>query len=268
MAHSRNQGISLVEVSVVLVIIGLLAGAVIAGQALMKSSQLQSVLSDVDRFKTAVGSFRDKYKEFPGDMPNATNYWGTDAGCPATPSNVLPKKETCNGNGDGYIGDTAGSVLGGAGNWYETYRLWQHLANSGFIEGQYSGAYSSLIPGIDANPGINLPASKVTPAGYSLLNGGVGAAGGVFNAQYHHVIVFGTPGGNNVSNYKPAITTDEALMLDQKADDGMPGMGHILSFTSALAATPNCATGTTENTAQYKVASTGIQCSLIFITGF
>jgi prepilin-type N-terminal cleavage/methylation domain-containing protein len=101
--HEAN-GFTLVEIAIVLVVIGLLVGAILVGRDLIHAAELRSVLSDVEKFKTAANTFRLKYNCLPGDCTNATDYWGTDpGGCPNTPANTVPKTATCNGNGNGFI---------------------------------------------------------------------------------------------------------------------------------------------------------------------
>jgi prepilin-type N-terminal cleavage/methylation domain-containing protein len=76
-APIRNtRGFTLVELSIVLVILGLLAGGVLAGQGLIRAAELRSITTDQQRFLIAIRAFRDQYRSLPGDMPNATLVWG------------------------------------------------------------------------------------------------------------------------------------------------------------------------------------------------
>lgn len=67
---------SLVELSIVLVILGLLVGGVVAGQSLIRAAELRSVSTDYQRFLTATLTFRDKYFALPGDFTMASRVWG------------------------------------------------------------------------------------------------------------------------------------------------------------------------------------------------
>jgi hypothetical protein len=41
---------------------------------------LRSITTDMQRFQAATQTFRDKYFQMPGDMSNATSFWGFAAG--------------------------------------------------------------------------------------------------------------------------------------------------------------------------------------------
>jgi type II secretory pathway pseudopilin PulG len=264
--NQKNTGFTLIEMAMVLVSIGLLIGVVVMGQALVRNARLLSVSADVEIYKNAVASFQNKYRYLPGDMPNAITIWGADNSCPNSPANAIPKTATCNGNGDSYIGDSNGSAFGGATNWQESYRAWQHLSNAGFMDGSFTGALSSRQE-LGVDPGLNIPASKIQGSGYSMLHVLPGQAAGVYNSNYHHVIIFGTPVGPQASAYGAAINPTEALLIDQKVDDGKPGSGFVLSFTPENPETQFCVSNTSELGSAYDTTVPDISCSLIFITG-
>ena len=77
-----RYGFSLVELSIVLVILGLLVGGVLTGQSLIRAAELRSVSTEYSRYVASVHTFRDKYFALPGDMTNATQFWGTAAVLP------------------------------------------------------------------------------------------------------------------------------------------------------------------------------------------
>ena len=57
----RESAFSLVELSIVLVILGLLVGGILGGQSLIKAAELRSITSDIESYRVAVNSFKIKY---------------------------------------------------------------------------------------------------------------------------------------------------------------------------------------------------------------
>lgn len=263
-----TNGFSLVELAVVIVIVGLLIGAVTVGKSMIRSARLQSVMSDADRYVKAMRQFQEKYTALPGDLASATSFWGTDAGgCPATPYNTVTKKATCNGDGNGTIG-----TPGTAATYVEWLRAWQHLANAGMISGSFTGAQGAS-GNTDTVIGLNVPDTQITGAGFSISRlSGANNSGIVtgnaswYDANYGHVLLFGAKETNSFTS-GAAITTMEALDIDIKMDDGRPGTGKVLSAKRGNASAPNCATTAVESTAAYDPSLSNNACMLVFITG-
>ncbi len=65
--------------------------------------------------------------------------------------------------------------------------------------------------------------------------------------------------------YKPNFTPTEAMSIDTKIDDGLPGQGLIVGMTPNWSETANCATTVDKATAKYNTGYTGIACNLLFI---
>lgn len=162
--HNNEQAFSLVELSIVLVILGLLAGGVLSGRALIRAAEIKSVGTQYERYHVALNSFRDKYMALPGDMPNATQFWGRMAATADCVTNssaaVNASKGVCDGNGDGNPDGT-----GAAGKSEEALQFWRELANAGLIEGTYTGVAGSN-GGADWTPGVNQPAGKISNTGW------------------------------------------------------------------------------------------------------
>ena len=114
-----RKGFTLLELSIVLVIIGLIIGGITAGADLIRSAEINSVGNDITKYKVAINTFKLKYNALPGDIKNAQSYW---------PSCIDNGTNLCNGNGNGTLGDNA-----------EGARFWQHLSLSGLISGNYIG---------------------------------------------------------------------------------------------------------------------------------
>src|SRR6185369_14283711 len=72
----KMRGFTLIEMSIVLVIIGLVVGGVLAGQDLIRTTTLNAVVSEKTKLSIAVVTFRNKYGSLPGDSPGAVQMWG------------------------------------------------------------------------------------------------------------------------------------------------------------------------------------------------
>ena len=84
-----KRAFSLVELSIVLVILGLLVGSVLAGQSLIRAAELRSVATEYNKYVTASRTFRDRYFGLPGvliwkQLANAGLIEGTYSGTTAT----------------------------------------------------------------------------------------------------------------------------------------------------------------------------------------
>lgn len=86
---STNQkGFTLVEVAIVLVIIGIILGAVLKTQGLVNNAKIKRVYNQQREVLAALYSYSDKFAFFPGDDPNAGTRW-TAAGVTSGNGNGL-----------------------------------------------------------------------------------------------------------------------------------------------------------------------------------
>lgn len=69
------KGFTLVELSIVIVIIGLIVAGITAGQNLVKSAKLRGLLTEAKTYAQAITTFKLQYDALPGDMRNASSYW-------------------------------------------------------------------------------------------------------------------------------------------------------------------------------------------------
>lgn len=135
--NRRQQGFSLVEMAIVLVIIGLLLGGILQGQSLIREMKVKDVMTIIKDLQTSSQYFKERYHYLPGD-------WVFTAG-------VIPGVVT-GGNGNGLIDTAAEAAL-----------VPNHLFNAGYIRGgagpiqtQY-GAVTVISRATSSVPG--LPAS-------------------------------------------------------------------------------------------------------------
>ena len=62
-----RKGFTLVELSIVLVIIGLLIGGVLKGKSMIDNAKVKRIKSDIDGIVAATYGYQDKYGFLPGD---------------------------------------------------------------------------------------------------------------------------------------------------------------------------------------------------------
>lgn len=237
-----RNGFSLVELSVVLVILGLMTGAILAGRSLIRASELRSVIADVERYQIAYHSFRDKYKAPPGDMPNATRFWGSaggtgaDQACYMAQTAISPA--TCDGDGNGLV-QSGGMAYG------ERFAAWKHLANAALIEGNYTGKTAGAAGTYDAVIDSNVPASKITNSFYDIF--ALSASSNYFTTAFV---------GQSIHFFGRQITPQETFTIDKKMDDGSPAYGTIVVPIRSYIP---CPTGDTPD-ATYDLASDSKTC--------
>ncbi|HEY9193315.1 MAG TPA: prepilin-type N-terminal cleavage/methylation domain-containing protein [Methyloversatilis sp.] len=121
---ANQQGFTLVEIAIVLVIIGLLLGGVLKGQELINSAKAKSLVNDFRTISTAIYAYQDRFRFMPGDDPAANQHVGGELA--STPSG--------DPHGNGRIG----------GNWNsstttdESFLVWQHLRLANLLTGTTS----------------------------------------------------------------------------------------------------------------------------------
>lgn len=109
----KQEGFTLIEIAIVLVIIGLLLGGVLKGQELITSARVRNLIVNQDGVKAAYFGFLDRYRALPGDYSQAQ---ANIPGCSACQQ-----------------GDGNGKIDGAA----EPISAWEHLSKGGFITGSY-----------------------------------------------------------------------------------------------------------------------------------
>ncbi len=248
----QRQGFSLVELSIVLVILGLLTGGILAGQSLIRASELRAVSTEYERYTAAIGTFRDKYFNLPGDVPATVTAFTTSGG---------------GLTGNGQIDGSATA----ANN--ETGLFWVHLGVAGLVEGNYtSGDWTAA-----STVGTNSPRSKMGQGTwYARYIGTITTADANFyEGNYGNALIF----AKSTTLSAPAavsglLKAEEAWNIDTKMDDGLPATGAVVSLENQGAVTPggcgNLATAATSLAASaYDLPNTSrTACSLLFKTGY
>lgn len=253
-------GFSLVELSIVLVILGLLTGGILGGRELIRAAELRKAAKDAEIYMTAVYTFKSKYLHLPGDMPNATRFWGAHATLCAGEPGPTSATGTCNGNGNGRIQVT--------GDFGEHTFFWNHLSQSGIVPGAYEMDWNDGV-----KTGIHAPKSAFSNASYmaEYIAPQSATSQWWFEGLQGHMFRFGVPNNgicNSCFNAIPGFLPEEAWLVDSKVDDGKPGTGNVQAAHGAYGtATLGCADTNDSSkaaSAEYAISGTYESCLQVY----
>lgn len=197
----QQQGFTLVEIAIVLVIIGLLLGGVLKGQEIITNAKVKNLENSVDGLAAAIYSYQDRYQAYPGDDNRADRFQGLTGG-------------TYNGNGDGIISGTFNEVTTSQ----ESSKLWLHLRNSGLVSGETSPSAANSAAYINprnAFGGITGAATSGTTGSATLVKAITGTYVGFTNIPNPIAIILETRADDN-DNTKGAVQSNEAYTDNTK----------------------------------------------------
>lgn len=126
----REQGFSLIELAIVLVIAGLLLAGVMRGQELIANAKVKSLASDFRNIPTYFYGYQDRFRALPGDDHAAdTHVAGTLASTTGQVQNGLIE-----------------GAWNSSTNTDESFLLWQHLRLAGLATGATNIASAQYLP--------------------------------------------------------------------------------------------------------------------------
>ena len=189
----RQNGFTLVEIAIVLVIIGLLLGGILKGQELINSARVRNLADTATGVQAAYYGFIDRYRRIPGDWS------GTGA------SQAIGVTIASGGNNNGRIDNGTA----GAANYVEPNAIWVQLAAAGFIQGSYIDDDANTAPDNTNGRGPLNAFNNVMVLGTT--------------ADYENAPA--SPRLNLVIG--SGIPVDVMRELDLKLDDGRPNAGDL-----------------------------------------
>jgi len=224
MSQSAKSGFTLIELSIVLVIIGLIVGGVLVGQDLIKAAQIRATVSQMEKYNAAANTFRSKYNGLPGDLASPANFFAT--------SNSAGTSGLADGNRL-IQGATSGGMNG------EPAVFWGMLATAGLSGDQTTTLNYTLDSA--ANVDTILPPAKL----------GRNNRFGVLAQSGINYFLLGAPTSAilSVTNFAVGMTPTEAYQIDTKLDDGSVNTGTVVGAAAGTGPAPatyvqgTCATG-------------------------
>ncbi len=118
-----EKGFTLVELAIVMVIIGLMIGAVLKGQAMIDDAKQKRMLTDLQGISAAYFMYYDRYSAIPGDDITSHGWSGVSVG-----------------GGNGYIGGNNNT------DGQEGHEAWQSLRYVGLLSGDPAATGAAHVP--------------------------------------------------------------------------------------------------------------------------
>jgi len=206
---AKQAGFTLIELSIVLVIIGLIVGGVLVGQDLIKAAEIRAAVGQIEKYDAAMNTFRGKYNGLPGDLSNPATF-----GFNATGSTVL---------GNGIIN----RLIGGAGDANdfaeESAATFNHLAAASMISENIPATAGFTAAAVDIITDY-APPSKLGRGNLVII--------GDASALNHYLITQMTvTDGNLIFTAGTEMAVIDAFQMDVKLDDGIPNTGKMIAVT-------------------------------------
>lgn len=151
---NKHSGFTLIEISIVLVIIGLILGAVmLKSDIVIGNTKTTGAISLIKDLSGAIADFKGRYHYLPGDMPKA----GDDIPNISSTCNILT---TTTNIGNGLLDETP-----------EQGCVAEHLVQAGYIKGNAAGIESPYKTGPTADVSVKSRGSaSVTTYSGTVLN--------------------------------------------------------------------------------------------------
>jgi len=278
---SKKSAFSLIELSIVLIIIGLLIAGITGGASLIKSSELRSAMGEARGYAVAVNGFYSQYNYLPGDYATAV----ASAAASSTSTAAYTGSAASGQNGRiEYNTASVGTYLS------ESVAAWDQLIKSGTMETITLTRAATTTAQV---PVTNMPSSKIKNGGWHFdyrINVGTtsntdyaAAVPAVYEGvaaapAYQNVVVLtGTTtvasstdttaikntlvNGSNLAT--AVLTGPDAMSIDTKIDDSYANAGKVRGLSAGTSAT--CYSASASSNVAYTVtSSTNKVCALTF----
>ena len=208
-AKRAKRGVTLVEIAIVLVIIGLLLGGILKGQELINNAKVKNMISYQEALRGAWYAFIDRYEAIPGDWTRAQQFL------------AINQDAVINGQGNGFINEN------------ESPLVFTHLVAAGFI--RCAVCDDGTLGHASEGEWINRDSTAAEPNGDasrpSPENSPTNSYGGVVaifhDVSYYHGRSSGNYQAQLMAHSGPRIPSNLARDVDNKIDDGYANSGDV-----------------------------------------
>lgn len=199
---NKQQGFSLIELAIVLVIAGLLLAGVMRGQELIANAKVKGLAADFRNIPTYLYGYQDRFRVLPGDDHAANTHLTGGINAASTTQAQ-----------DGLIQGAWNSTSADD----ESYVLWQHLRLAGLMNGSATTGTAQYIP----------------------RNGEGGQIGLASVSNVTELTATGLSGSHLLCS--EGILGRYALQLDTMLDDGVGDTGSMRVLTKGAVASAGIA---------------------------
>lgn len=209
LAKRAKRGVTLVEIAIVLVIIGLLLGGILKGQELINNAKVKNMIGYQESLRGAWYAFIDRYEAVPGDWTRASQFL------------ALNEDPVINGQGNGFINEV------------ESPLVFTHLVAAGFIRCAVCDDGTQLHPNNSIWNGLTTGDSDPTDqtGNPSPENSPTNSYGGVVaifhDAGYYHGRSGDQLQAQLMAHSGPRVPSNLARDVDNKIDDGYANSGDV-----------------------------------------
>lgn len=219
-----SRGFTLIEMSIVLVIIGLIVGGILKGQEIVNSAREKQVITQLNAVRTAQNTYIDRHNSYPGDDPKS-KYVAFAA---------------ANGNGDRFVGPSAGVAATAAAT---TAAL---VANSITPANEEASYFIALLgEGLIGNAVLPLATTAITSGKFGIENSsflpntafpqtGLGITSGIHAGDTARDPASKITKGSNwlgiwsaIYSNNGGVSLKQAAHIDNAMDDGIPDTGLV-----------------------------------------
>lgn len=202
-----KKGFTLVELSIVLVIIGLLVGGILVGQSLIDSAKVTAMVKQIQQVDIAQGIFYQRYRQLAGDSTKFTPPGDGNARIApvGAPNGETDKFFAHLVQGVGFKLEKM-SVTGGGGVIV--------AKKSDGADSQGKVVYLTLA---NVEEALDIPlAQGLTPPGWVIDSNMLGLSNHyIYNVQ------------DSVNGYADPYSPQTSYAFDNKMDDGLPNSGNL-----------------------------------------